>query len=686
MAMSEHPRFELALTGCRPEPLASYLKALGVFRLIAEQKDRDARGFWRGQHFVLRSRLDRNALITFFLDEWRPTPVIAPWNGGSGFYRKDNREAPEAILGSTDPRLAGFARSLRVGREFIAARGWEERPSNEEKAMLFARMRATLPDEALAWIDAVVVLGNERLLFPPLLGTGGNDGRLDFSNNFQQRVVEVFESRSELSLDASLFGTPTTSSFKGTMGQFQPAAGERSNPWSFVLLIEGAMVFAAAATRCMESAPHSALAFPFHARAAGGTGSLADSDVDAGRDELWLPLWNAPASLSAVRRLFAEGRATVGAGEQARAASSALDFARAVTALGVDRGIDEFTRVGFLVRNGLSYFATPLGRYKTGEVPGARLLDDFDPWFSRFREKASGSNTPARIALGRRRLEQAMFEAVTSGDVAPVLLELGAVEHALGRSLAFANTSFLAPPPRLPGSWAAAVEDGSVEQRLAAALATRRGMRGRLAPIEPGGRSFGRNDEPGFVFGDRPLVDNLHGLLRREEIESRQTDSDPATSTGIARCALSDVAEFIAGRTDDMLIERWLRALVLVEGGLAAAQPASALLPPASFAVLALAHHRRVRNEVLPLTAGLLSAACSGNSADATARAIRRLQASGHSIPMTALAEPPARMRRIAAALAIPLTHEQRLKLEAMVLPSAEHSPPRILDHAQEQA
>jgi CRISPR-associated protein Csx17 len=35
------------------------------------------------------------------------------------------------------------------------------------------------------------VLTGEHTIFPPLLGTGGNDGRLDFSTNFHQRLLDV---------------------------------------------------------------------------------------------------------------------------------------------------------------------------------------------------------------------------------------------------------------------------------------------------------------------------------------------------------------------------------------------------------------------------------------------------------------------------------------------------------------
>ena len=59
--------------------------------------------------FVLQSNLDREGLIHFFLERYRPTPIIAPWAGGSGFFGSDNREALDAISNSKSGRLTEFA-------------------------------------------------------------------------------------------------------------------------------------------------------------------------------------------------------------------------------------------------------------------------------------------------------------------------------------------------------------------------------------------------------------------------------------------------------------------------------------------------------------------------------------------------------------------------------------------------
>ncbi len=163
------PTHTLPLRGCTPVPLAQYLKALGVLRLVAEQADADALGHWSDDGFVLESRLDRAALLDFFLHDYRPTPVIAPWNGGSGFYPKDNTTGIAAIEAASAARLQPYADTIRLTRAQLAAAGvGSESPKEEAKAALLARLRATLPDAALRWLDAAVVLGDGSLRYPPL--------------------------------------------------------------------------------------------------------------------------------------------------------------------------------------------------------------------------------------------------------------------------------------------------------------------------------------------------------------------------------------------------------------------------------------------------------------------------------------------------------------------------------------
>ena len=103
---------QVILKGCTTEPMAGYLKALAVFRLVSEQVDRRARGWWAGNSFCLESKFDESALLRFFLDEYVPTPIVAPWNGGSGFVEGDRHVGIDAILASGLPRLAEYRRTI----------------------------------------------------------------------------------------------------------------------------------------------------------------------------------------------------------------------------------------------------------------------------------------------------------------------------------------------------------------------------------------------------------------------------------------------------------------------------------------------------------------------------------------------------------------------------------------------
>src|SRR5690606_19524728 len=78
------------LKGCSPAPLANYLKALGILRLVGEQADERARGWWDGAYFFLLTKLSKEELETFFLEEYEPTPLLSPWNKGCGFFKADD--------------------------------------------------------------------------------------------------------------------------------------------------------------------------------------------------------------------------------------------------------------------------------------------------------------------------------------------------------------------------------------------------------------------------------------------------------------------------------------------------------------------------------------------------------------------------------------------------------------------
>ena len=183
----------------------------------------------------MRTPLDERGVINFFLGDYEPTPVLAPWNGGSGFYDNDNKAAIEAIRNGNSPRFALYRQCLELADEALTGFSREESAKGEDKSRLLTIVRSQLPETALDWFDASVLLAGSSPPYPPLLGTGGNDGRLDFTNNYMQRLGEVLsfddQPRAPISsewLETALFAAAAPNMVKKKIGQFSP--GQAGGP------------------------------------------------------------------------------------------------------------------------------------------------------------------------------------------------------------------------------------------------------------------------------------------------------------------------------------------------------------------------------------------------------------------------------------------------------------------------
>ncbi|MCG5540854.1 MULTISPECIES: type I-G CRISPR-associated protein Cas8g1/Csx17 [unclassified Halorhodospira] len=686
------------LPGCTPVPLASYLKALGILRLVVEQADPEARGCWQNEQFVLESRLDAEELKRFFLEEYRPTPILAPWNGGSGFYPKDNQDGIEPLSNASAQRLDPLRATITGVQGILKAHGYQERPAGDDKAALLAELRAELPEAALAWLDAAVLLTEDSPHYPPLLGTGGNDGRLDFTNNFMQRLValldpETGQARPEAVgwLDEALFdragpGLPTAK-----VGQFSPgeAGGPNQtagfdidkplvNPWDFTLMLEGALLFAATATRRLEGSTPGALSYPFTVRATGaGSGGAALGDEDNARAEFWAPLWSAPVGLAELQGVLAEGRVTLGR----RPARDGLDFVRAVSHLGVERGLEGFQRYAFLMRSGKAYFATPLNRVTVQRNPAADLIDELDAggWLDRFRRHARGDGANRMASLARR-LEDAVFELATRrDDTAPavrrLLAVLGAIQLHLARS---PKAREACPPvPALSAQWLTRADDGSPELALAAALAGLHGrdgkagermpMRAHLAP-ETASRypSWAADDTHTVTWAvGASLADNLAATLHRRLLEAHQGELADKPLRGSRTAPLADVAAWLSGDLDEQRLAELLLGLMLVRipPGPPRAQREAPL--PAAYRLLKplFCTDEQLRragvlppDRALPLKADLLRRLEAHDVAGALELGRRRRRAAGIGTGFQQVAPGIADGRRLLAALMVPIS------------------------------
>lgn len=588
--MTEDP-IEHRLLGCSPIPLGNYLKALGVFRLVAEQVDSNATGCWRDERFLLRSRLTEQDITIFFTETYVPTPILSPWNNGSGFYYregKDDKRGPDgkkkktgvrdeattstrtldAIIASKALRLEPLRTQAAAARAHLATFGQTSAPSDEGKLQLIADARGTMSDDAAAWIDTAATLTRDGLAFPPLLGSGGNDGNLDFSTTVFGALVELidFETGAAKPGACELFGAAVLGHARpfatsGAISQFASAnsgglnagsgfnGASTGNLWDIVLGIEGSLLMSSSAARRLGAGSASGGAFPFTMPRGGalsaGAGSVGIADEATARGEFWAPMWSRPTGLDELAALFREGRAVI----KRRGARNSVDFARAVAHFGVSRGLDRFDRHAFEQRNGSMYVEVSLPRPDVPDRPMPDLIADLDHgrWLDSVRAALREKKSAATLQAVGRRLDDALYRLagdVSSEAVQEALIAVGmvALECARRPRLRSADEDrrTLNPPPRLSAQWRSRADDQSAEFRLAAALAglmseslpsetgdvSRMPFRAHLAPLAVGRKSDqwgkGTAAEALVVWSGRDLRRDVAAMLERRLIESKR--------------------------------------------------------------------------------------------------------------------------------------------------------------------
>lgn len=725
------------LTGCTPVPLAHYLKALGVLRIVSEQKDSTARGWWQDEHFCLLTTLERDGLERFFLDEYAPTPFVSPWNKGSGFFGKID-VALASVEASIAPRFAPFRAGIAASRAPLTAlsradaqvRALKDR-TKARKGMTPAEKRAvtTLKEDTafkreLAaaerefktlkadlftpcllswrerhrdWMDAaLVVLDDGRVSWPSLLGTGGNDGRLDFTNNVMQRLGELLDLTSSdgspssgaiALLQQALWSSVSNELAPGAaIGQFFPggAGGANSttgfdgeslvNPWDFLLMMEGAVLFSARSTRRLDPNASSRASAPFAVRAH-GTGYGTAGGEKAERGEQWMPLWSEPTNGPALQALLGEARLQLGR----HVAHRPIDVVRAVARLGVARGIYGFIRFGYLERNGQSTFAVPLGRIDVRARALNRLIDDLAPWLDRLQRFARDEHAPARLALAERRLSDAVFAVLTHDNAADrwqaVLSAAVAVE-----AVQVGGTAFKAGPiPPLAPQWVFAADDGSVEFRLARALGSaassydRAGrafdaVRHNWLPLRKGARGFQEKDklllrDSSVVIGGRDPITDLSALVERRLIDALRRGNRNLPLVAAAGCGAhpADLAQLIAGKVDLGRVSVLARAFMAVRWDRWRPNRSEAIprgsWPDEAWMALRLACLPWNLDDTrkIPVDETIVRRLIAGDGATAVDVALRRLRAAGLRPPLRCACADPATARLWVAALALPI-------------------------------
>ncbi len=690
------------LKGCSPAPLANYLKALGILRLVGEQADKQVRGWWDGQAFCLLTSLSKVELEVFFLEKYAPTPLLSPWSKGCGFFKEEDPglaplessqakrfesfrqgiiaarcltndiEKTDAISRSIKartkstkptakkpniafqtekqrqelkqsepfittiqdlerqcekPNLASEKKislesELKSIRDIVSpkdkinpaeAKSLKASPGYKRLLAVVARKYQALKEDDLIpncrrtwrgphamWLASAVVLDEKGSPeYPSLLGTGGNDGRLDFSNNFMQQLGKLFnipspeggplEHTREL-LENALWREATNHLSSSAIGQFQPGAagGANSstgadgdsliNAWDFVLMLEGSLFFTSRSTRLLDPSGFSRASAPFAVRPH-AAGFATPGTEKAQRGEQWMPFWNQPATIPDVAALFGEARVQL----KRQTANRPVEMARAISRLGVARGVDSFMRYGYLERNGQSNLAVPLGYINVRQHPRAYLLDDLEGWMERLQFQSREKNAPNRFIHAERQLADATFAALThdfSPDRWQAILEAAATIESIQ---ATGSAIKAGPIPPISPDWVAAANDGSPEVRLALALGSAAAeytpngnpidpIRHHWLPLEKGARRFKTSDKRLFndsrvVASNRELLSDMGAVVIRRLLEAAMKGKRRSQMVAAKGCSAKwiDLSHFLSGSINLNKVMNLARAFMAIK-------------------------------------------------------------------------------------------------------------------------
>lgn len=795
------------LKGCSPVPLSSYLKALGILRLIAEQADPLARGWWDVEVFQLLTKLSKVELQDFFLERYQPTPLLSPWNKGCGFF-KANDPGLCPLERSTAPRFKQFrtgvgeARKLldeisqvdaairsikartkttakgfqtEAQRQLLAANETYERllqqlqeplktselstekraetecdisaiaslaqkairpPTKKEAESLkassgykrllavaerrFKALKATLiPDcrrlwrgPHAEWLSAAVVLdGDGNVEWPSLLGTGGNDGNLDFTNNFMQQLGCLFDMTSETGgpmrtakelLNNCLWMEPANHLMRAAVGQYQPgsaggansstgfASGNLVNPWDFLLMMEGAILFTSRATRQLDPNAISRASAPFAVRSH-AAGFATPGLENAQRGEQWMPLWGQPATMTDIAAMIGEARVQL----ERRPANRLVDMARAISRLGVARGVDSFVRYGYLERNGQSTLAVPLGRVQVRYRPHSYLIDDLAGWMDRIQRRCRDNNAPARLIQAERCLAEAVLAALTHDHTSDrwqaILLAAANIE-----ALQATGTAIEAGPiPPLRPDWAVAVSDGGAEVRLALALGSAAAqytrerrpidcVRHHALPLEGGARRFKMADkrlvnDPRVVLTGRDPISDLSAMVERRLVEASMNGQRRSRLVAARYCGarLDDLARFLSGTLDIERLVGLARAFMAIKWDQWTSEHVprthvSSEMPEESWLAVRLAclNWPLTGDKDIPADQRMVRLLNSGDAGRAVDIARNHLRSVGIRPPMQVGITDAMSARRWAASLAFPIYRGTALRAAAILDPS----------------
>ena len=563
----------VSLNGLRADSLGSYLASLGLFSLSVREWPK-VRAAWRNACFCLvGGPANLEQLVEFVSgigekNNW--TEYDRPWNE----IKKADVAKKTSMQTACWRGLEAKERSLRAFGAHLALDG--------------------------------------RVRMNPMLGTGGNAGKRDFSKGWKT-AVQVIEKpprgqcRGDLDSDLKAFlsgeactylgsfqagswfgaankiynhGNPSTPS-DSPRGTKQPYREGEITPWAMALACEGLPYFAGGISRQLGNRRQPKGAFPFITEAMAPQGADEAGGIEA---EVWAPIWNQPMTEPELCSLFLRGRAEL----RGRGATSSAAFAVGVTSRGVDAGISEFRRFLLLHTTSAQTFESRLATV----VPVPKTIPDSAD-IRAIRTIVEFHDTlPADRKIGKRwrfaglrgPLEQALVDFSTTAPGAGNAEQAWALVDEVFAALVKVdrNRTFRKPNVRfqlLPGEWATRLfqeDPPDRETRLALAMSSlsetslcppviayRIGVRKRMA----GSRwEFPESLPARRVWSDTELTDNLCATAERRTMEALQK-VEPYPPFGAAiQVDLGDVHSWLSDDdVDEERLRLWLDRLCVFD-------------------------------------------------------------------------------------------------------------------------
>ena len=588
---------DISLEGCLSDPLMMNLKALGIFRIIAEQKDKSVKANWEQGTFIIHTQLSKDELANFFLNEYKPTPIVSPWNRDSGFFDLDEDSIVYELKQKKDERLKEyhdvFNKVEEIFKECIPeyVEMMSKKDKNninklkkrvqDKKDLLLREFRNRINVNLIPWLDAMYIIASEKPSYGTILGTGGNDGNFEISKNFMSYICKCILSdrdnkKNKEWINGSLFNTSTKllvgsaayfypDGYKGPNCVDDPSKEKTSliNPWDFILMVEGTLFFAGNISRRSISTN---AAFPFSVNQS-NAGYGSSSTTEKSRGEIWIPLWHNPATYDEIKYVYNEGRSQIGK----KYAYTGSDFARAAVSLGVERGISEFVRFGIMERKGQAYLANKLGNVKTGTKQQVNLLIEIDGWLDKVRKEESRSIT---IRTLLHNMDDAIIKFCIhhrKRDLQEILIILGKIEFAISKSSYLMKK--IQPLKKLSPRWLTESNDETPEFRLAMSLASmidsdeKYPLRCNLEPVKyKNSKLVWNSSSPSAVWTKNNTVQNMIAVLERRCLDAqiRKLETIPLES-GIS-AHLSDILLFLNKQLDYEKISDLLIPFSMIKG------------------------------------------------------------------------------------------------------------------------